>query len=339
MRLRAGLDIGGTKTAALIVDDSGCHLAEVVRPTDTSTPERLVECVAETVDLALLEAGTTRSDLIGAGVGVPGQVDPQHGSVRLAVNLNLSGPYPLAAALGSALGVPVTLENDVRAAAWGAFHWVQDTEPVRSLAYLSIGTGIAAGLVLDGRLYRGAHDMAGEIGHISVDPAGPRCLCGAYGCLEAIAAGPAIAAYAAGVLPDNGQPLTTEAVYALAIQGDSLARHVVDRASFFLARAVYLLVMTYDVEKVVLGGGVTRAGDGFEKPLRKALADMRADSALAATMLPDGLISVVPPNYNAGLIGAVLIAPDAIPDYPAGGDKDREDEKRGMTVGLLNETV
>jgi glucokinase len=318
MRLRVGLDIGGTKTAALLVNETGQPVGEAECPTDISGPDRLVSRVVETVELALQQAGHSRAYLVAAGVGVPGQVDSINGDVRLAVNLNLTEPYPLAEVLSSALGVPVRLENDVRAAAWGAFHWVQDSEPVRNLAYLSIGTGIAAGLVLDGQLYRGAHDMAGEIGHISVDPAGPRCLCGAVGCLEALAAGPAIAAAAGTIRSRNGQPLSTAEVFAAARRGDPHACRIIERVSFFLARAVYLLVMTYDVEKVVLGGGVTRAGLAFEEPLRNALADLRADSSLAAAMLPERLISLVPTDYNAGLIGAVLIAPDTVPDIPAG---------------------
>jgi glucokinase len=317
MRLRVGLDIGGTKTAALLFNETGQPVGEAECPTDISSPDRLVSRVVETVELALKQADSSGAYLVAAGVGVPGQVDSINGDVRLAVNLNLTEPYPLAAALSSALGVPVRLENDVRAAAWGAFHWVQDSEAVRSLAYLSIGTGIAAGLVLDGHLYHGAHDMAGEIGHISVDPAGPRCICGAVGCLEALAAGPAIAAAAGAIRPRNGHPLSTAEVFAAARRGEPHACRIIERVSFSLARAVYLLVMTYDVEKVVLGGGVTRAGLAFEEPLRNALADLRADSSLAAAMLPEGLISLVPTDYNAGLIGAVLIAPDTVPDIPA----------------------
>ena len=308
MKTRIGLDIGGTKTAALVVDEAGQSLGEVVRPTDVATPDRLVAGIVATVDRALAAAGATRSELAAVGVGVPGQVGPQTGTVSLAVNLHLREPYPLRDALQTALGVPVTLENDVRTAAWGAFHQANTGQHIASLAYLSIGTGIAAGLVLEGRLYRGAHGMAGEIGHIPIDPAGPRCRCGAYGCLEVFAAGPAIAAQAAAVTTANGRPPQTTEVYALADAGHPAARAVVERAAGFLARAVYLLVMTYDVERVVLGGGVTRAGAPFERPLRHALAALRADSSLAASMLPDERIVVAPADFNAGVVGAVYLA-------------------------------
>jgi glucokinase len=307
MTVRVGLDIGGTKTAAMVADAAGRCLGLESRPTDAADATRLVAGIVAAVDAALAQAGAARRDVATVGVGVPGQIDPARGTVSLAVNLNLHEPFPLRQALQDALGAPVTLENDVRAAAWGAFHWANERRPVRSLAYLSIGTGIAAGLVLDGRLYRGAHGMAGEIGHVPLDATGPRCRCGAYGCLEVYAAGPAIAAQAAAALPAGAAPDTSE-VYALAAQGQPVATEIVDRAAGYLARAVYLLAMTYDVEQIALGGGVTRAGNDFERPLRHALAALRADSPLAATMLPDEAIVVLPAELNAGLIGAVYLA-------------------------------
>lgn len=316
MTLRAGLDIGGTKTAVLLVDAYDQPLARVVHPTDITSPDDLVAGTVAVVGHALSNAGRDWSDLAAAGVGVPGQVDPTDGTVRMAVNLNLRQPYPLRQALGRALGVPVTLENDVRTAAWGAFHWAGEREPLSSLAYLSIGTGIAAGLVLDNRLWRGAHGMAGEIGHIPIEPAGPRCVCGAYGCLEALAAGPAIAARAAEAMPDwagdppggsHQQPTTAE-VYRLAAEGYPVARRIVEDAAGYLSRAVYLLLMAYDVEKVAIGGGVTLAGAAFERPLRAAMSAMRADSPLTASMMPDEKVVIIPPDYNAGVMGAVYLA-------------------------------
>lgn len=310
MSLRLGLDIGGTKTAALVVDESGAPLGQATKPTDVTSPERLVTGTLRIIDEALQDAGSDRGDLLAAGIGIPGQVDPADGSVRLAVNLNLREPYPLGRVLQDALGVPVALENDVRAAAWGAYHWACEQAPLNSLAYLSIGTGIAAGLVLEGRIWRGSNGMAGEIGHIPMNETGPRCVCGSYGCLESIAAGPAIAAQAAAAgITIHGRPPLTHEVYSLAAAGNPKAAEVVDRAAGYLARAVYLLFMTYDVDQVVLGGGVTRAGDAFERPLRHALSMLRSNSALVSSMMPDGKITIAPVDFNAGVIGAVHLAP------------------------------
>lgn len=311
MSLRLGLDIGGTKTAALVVDESGATLGGAVAPTDVVSPERLVAGTIDLIDQALRDAGRSRDELVAAGVGVPGQVDPATGTVRLAVNLNLREPYSLGQALQSSLGVPVALENDVRAAAWGAYHWARRQTALDSLAYLSIGTGIAAGLVLDGRIWRGSNGMAGEIGHIPMDATGPRCVCGSYGCLEALAAGPAVAAQAAALVSASGRAPSTHEVYSLAAAGNPAAVEIIDRAAGYLARAVYLLFMTYDVDQVVIGGGVTRAGDAFERPLRQALNALRASSPLASSMMPDGKIVIVPTDFNAGVMGAVHLAPAA----------------------------
>lgn len=315
MNVRVGLDVGGTKTAALVAGN-GEALVEVVRPTDVASPARLVAGIVATVRDAV-EQLAPNHHLRAVGAGVPGQVDPVHGTVRMAVNLNLREPYPLRDVLEQALGVPVALENDVRAAALGAYDWARERTDSRSLAYLSIGTGIAAGLVLDGRLYRGAQGMAGEIGHVPIDPAGPRCICGQYGCLEALAAGPAIAAYAAQVMPDR-RP-STAAVYALAAAGQPDACRVVERAAGYLSRAIYLLLMAYDVEQVVLGGGVTRAGAAFEQPLRRAMADLRINSPLTADMMTDDKVAIIPSDYNAGVRGAVLLAPTPSPEDRQGG--------------------
>ena len=322
MTLRVGLDIGGTKTAAVVVDHDGQVLGRAVRPTDGANPDALIGATVETVKLALSDSARPNDTLIAAGVGVPGQVDPASGTVRLAVNLNLREPFRLREALQEALGVPVALENDVRAAAWGAYHWARSTQPLTSLAYLSVGTGIAAGLVLDGRLYRGAHGMAGEIGHIPMDPAGPRCVCGATGCLEAIAAGPAISAAAAraNIRTHSGRPPSTKEVFSLAAGGHPAAVAIVDHAAGFLSRAIYLLLMTYDVEKVVLGGGVTQSGDAFEQPLRNAMKALRANSALVASMMPDEKAGIVPPHFHAGVMGAVQLALDPGPVLRQGGE-------------------
>jgi glucokinase len=319
MSVRVGLDIGGTKTAAFVAESMG-PLVEIARPTDVASPARLVAGIVATVEEALSQIGGPVY-LAAVGAGVPGQVDPANGTVSMAVNLNLREPFPLRAALQEALGVPVVIENDVRAAALGAYYHVyHDFKGSNSLAYLSIGTGIAAGLVLNGRLYRGAHGMAGEIGHIPVDPAGPRCVCGAYGCLEAYAAGPAIAAHAAQIMSVDGREPSTDEVYRLAGEDHPAATVVVERTAGYLSRAVYLLLMAYDVERVVLGGGVTRAGAAFERPLRRAMDALRADSPLAASMMPDEKVTILPADYNAGALGAFFLMTPQSPEHRPGGE-------------------
>lgn len=166
--------------------------------------------------------------------------------------------------------------------------------------------------------------MAGEIGHIPMDSDGPRCSCGSFGCLEALAAGPAVAARAAESLRGSG--LSTYEVYKLAATNPQAGR-VVAQTAGYLSRAVLLLLMAYDVEKVVIGGGVSRAGEAFEQPLRQAMADLRSHSPLVASMMPDNKVVIISPDYNAGVMGAVYLAPDRSPEARQEDNEKREDSR------------
>lgn len=311
----AGLDIGGTKIEVLIVDGELNQKARVRRPTDTRSTSHLLESINLAYCEALQKADGPNQPVSRVGLAVPGLVDPETGQVHLAVNLNLDS-YALGEALSAEFGVPTVLENDVRAAAVGSHYYIRQNESLQHLAYLSIGTGIAAGLILNGRLFRGANGMAGEIGHIIVEPGGFRCGCGAYGCLEAMAAGPAVARFGREILaPTQGDgPITAEAVYRAASEGEPEAQEIIRRVSGYLSWAIQLLIMTYDVEKVVLGGGVTRSGAAFLNPILKEMAKLRSSTALAKTMLPDSKIALLPAGYNAGVWGAILLAQQAALD-------------------------
>jgi glucokinase len=197
---------------------------------------------------------------------------------------------------------------------------------VQDLAYLGIGTGISAGVVLDGRLHRGTRGLAGEIGHSVLDPDGPPCACGLRGCFEALAAGPAVARRAGALLLDghqlgtateegrrnrrNGTP-TAEDVYAAAAAGDPVGTQIADEVGGYVARAVHELVMAYDVEVVVLGGGVAAAGDAFLDPILRALDRLRARSHLAREVLTPGVVHLLPPSAEVGTWGAVTLAAEA----------------------------
>jgi len=220
------------------------------------------------------------------------------------------------------------------------------------IAYLAVGTGIAAGVVLDGRLHRGARGLAGEIGHAIADRAGPVCTCGQRGCLEALVSGPSIARRAVDALaaeartdranaeartnraPDDVPAATGEAaapsrprrsslasvppdrltavdVYEAASAGDPLAVGLVEDVGRQLAWAIHLLVMAYDVDRVVLGGGVSHAGETFMAPIRRELDRLRAASPIAGELLPVGVVEPLPVGADAGVLGAVAIAQQA----------------------------
>jgi glucokinase len=294
----AGIDIGGTKIATLIVDADGAVLGRATHASSVGDQGGAVPAIAACLDEALTDAGLARADLVAVGVGVPGRVDPARGHVTLAVNLGWTD-FALRDALQLELGRPVVIENDVRAAAIGLHerHVIGDAQ---DLAYLAVGTGIAAGVVLDGRLHRGARGLAGEIGHAIVELDGPRCVCGQCGCLEAFASGPSIARRA--------EASSAKDVYDAAAAGDPAAIDLVDDVGRRLAWAIHTLVMTYDVQRVVVGGGVSHAGPSFEVPLRRELERLRAASQLAGELLPADIVDVLPPGSEAGAWGAVAVA-------------------------------
>lgn len=230
--LLVGVDVGGSKVAVLVVDPSLRVRGRHTIPTAVGAPDEAADHIAAAITAALGAAGGRIDRVMAIGVGVPGRIDPLSGIVSLAVNLGWHW-LPLRDQLEAILGRPCAIENDVRGAAAG----ILDRRllgDVSDFVYLSIGTGISAGVVLDGRLHRGTRGLAGEIGHIVVDSSGPGCPCGLTGCLETIASGPAIAraaaeAIAAGRATSMAKNdfLTSVDVYEAAAGGDALAGEIV----------------------------------------------------------------------------------------------------------------
>ena len=320
--LVAGVDIGGTKTAVLICEADGTVRGRHVAPTAVGAPDKAADAIATVVRAALNDAGATTTDVAAIGIGVPGRVDPERGQVTLAVNLDWHD-LPLGPRLESRLGIQTVLENDVRAAALG-LHRRRVFGQTQSLALLAIGTGISAGVVIDGVLHRGADGLAGEIGHVVIERGGPQCACGMDGCFEAVAAGPAIVnrATAAGI-----RPLGAEAVFAAAAAGDQGARDVIEDAGRAVAWGIHLLALTYDVERIVIGGGVSHAGEPFMAPIRRELDRFRAASPLAREILVEDLVQLLPAGADAGAWGAVTIAREAL------AAADDVSDARGREVG------
>lgn len=305
-----GLDIGGTKTEALLVDQQLAACGWAKERTNTSSPAALVAGIVATAHKALAAAAVAAEAVAAIGVGVPGQILPSNGVVRLAVNLNLQ-EYPLQEALTAAFNTPTILENDVRLAAVGAFHRLrQETNQANtaeSLIYMGIGTGIAAGVVLNGNLYRGNQGLAGEIGHMVVAADGALCNCGQHGCLETIVSGSGILRQAAESLPEATITHAGD-VYRLAEAGHVVAGEIVRHVSRQLANTVLWLAVTYNVPQIIIGGGMTRVGAAFLEPILDELARRRMQSPLVADLLDLTKISQLPPDDNAGIWGAIRLA-------------------------------
>ena len=315
--LLAGIDIGGSKIAVLVTDQTLATCGRHLAPTEVGSPDRAVDQIVDALDQALSAAGAGRADLAAVGVGVPGRVDRATGTVSLAVNLGWE-QLPLGRLLTERLDRPVRVENDVRAAAAG-LHDRAVLGDLADLAYLSIGTGISAGVVLDGRLHRGPRGMAGEIGHVVLDPTGPLCPCGLRGCFETLASGPAIARQAETALaagrPSSlvgSRPLTAVDVFNHAAAGDPLAFELVEAVGGWVARAVHELVMAFDVRRVALGGGVAAAGQTFLAPIVRGLDSLRVASPLAREALPPDVVVVLGAEAEAGPWGALILARSAL---------------------------
>jgi glucokinase len=307
--LGIGVDIGGTSTKAAVIDAHGKVIASIALPTRRGAEGVVSTAMRATVAVAR-SAAISVNDVNAIGIGIPGTVDPQRGSVRYAVNVGIGkDEVELGSRVTDELGVAVHVENDVRAAALGA-DWYLSAEygAVNDLAYLSIGTGIAAGYVERGRLRRGNTLVAGEIGHIPIDPRGPRCACGQIGCIEAISSGSAIER----MWPtDNG----TSAVelYRAAFSGDLAARRLWAGVIGGLSRAVLLLALTWDPEVVVLSGGVATLGDVLRDAIAERLAADGQHSEFLGSLDLGARMRVIDPSVMLGPIGAIRAAHAASP--------------------------
>jgi glucokinase len=328
--LLVGVDVGGSKIAVLVVDVDGTVCARRHVPATWAEPDEAVAQIAAVIHDTVADAGATLADVAAVGIGVPGRVDTNSGDVTFAVNLGWQH-LPLGRRLGDALGVPCVVENDVRAAAVG-LHKAAPFRSTDDLVYLGIGTGISAGVVLDGRLHRGVRGLAGEIGHVVLDPDGAPCACGLRGCFETIAGGAGIARAALSAIDageatslaggeGNGADRASDGtgadrasagpsaadVFAAAETGDPLARRLVDTAAAAIARMVHELVLAYDVELVVIGGGISRAGAPLLERIRAGLERIAAPSAFAAELLSETDIRLAGPDHDIGTRGAIAL--------------------------------
>lgn len=295
--MRIGLDVGGTKTDAVAVSPAG-DIVGRVRLTTGWGADEVVKTIRDAVAAVLREPGVNGDPLTAIGIGTPGLVEDGR-RVLHAVNLGVDD-LDLAGALEPVLGVPVRVENDVKAAALGA-HALRGGAD-RSMAYLNLGTGVAAGIVLDGTLLRGSRGTAGEVGHISVDPAGPLCRCGQHGCVEALAGGGSLAARwgQTGLHPVRD-------VFDAADAGDPAAIDLRAGLARGVASAVRILILSVDADVVVLGGGLTHLGDRLLDDARAQLRASAAASPFLSSLRLDERVECLPAGSPAAAMGAALV--------------------------------
>ena len=301
-----GVDIGGTKIAAGVVSSEGRLLNEVTYPT-ADTRERLLSTIAEAI--MKVQRGY---EVGGVCLAVPGFILARENKVLSAANLEAIEGIPLKEELGGRTGLPVTVENDANAAAWGEFRFGVGKD-IDDLVFVTLGTGVGGGIISHGVLLRGARGMGGELGHITAQPGGPRCGCGNHGCLEALASGTAIARRAREVAdqrPDSAlgrlamvrTPLG-EDVLDLARKGDEIALEVLREAGIWLGIGFATFVNLFDPEVIAIGGGLSQAGDLVSEPARRELR-------LRSTSPSRDLVEIRKATLGArsGMLGAAALA-------------------------------
>jgi len=312
-----GVDVGGTKIAASLVDAKGRLFGHIRYPTDISGPEATLDSIAYTVNKVIHEVGISRGDVQAVGLGIPGLVDPYNGIGIASVNLNWNN-VPVKEGLETRLGFPCSIENDVKAAALGETRYGAGIGK-QNLVFMTIGTGVAAAVILEKKLYRGSNGMAGEIGHTVIEQSGPLCKCGGHGCLEALVSGPAIAARAAKKI-QSGRPtilnnisgkrvkeLTARAVFSAAARGDAVALETIKEVSQYLAIAIQFMALAYDPQVIVLGGGVPQAGKPFLDPVLLSLDRLAKESWVIRKIFTPRFVQVTKLRTDIGVLGAAAL--------------------------------
>jgi len=305
-----GIDIGGSKVALAVADAEGRVLAHERRPTEPSgDPRADVARIAGDARRLLAAAGA--GELVAVGVSAPGPVDSEQGAILHPPNLPGWGVVPLRALLAEALGAPVHVENDANAAAlaearWGAGRGFAD------FAYLTMSTGVGAGLVLGGRLFAGSRGNAGELGHLPVEWEGEPCACGLRGCLEAYCGGAAWTRRLRRIAPERGrvaelaggrERATPRELVAAAREGDAFATAELARWNEYLARGIVALVFVIAPQAVVLGTIATAAGEALcLAPLRERVrAHVWPLLGRDLAILPSGLGEALPDRAGIAL--------------------------------------
>ncbi len=313
MKYILGIDIGGTNLVLGAVTEDGRTVQGLVSE-PTGAPDGPDAVIDRILALARGVMERTRAEdpaaeILGVGVGAPGPLDRKSGIVIVTPNLHWTN-MPVRDRIGGPLGLRAALENDANCAMLGE-HWVGAAVGAKHAICFTIGTGIGGGIVVDGKLVQGAVDVAGELGHITIEVNGRRCGCGNDGCLEAYASGPAIArrsieAIEAGessempiMVDGDASLITAQTVFEAAAAGDKLADEIVRDTARYLGVGVANLLNILNPEVVVIAGGVTRAGDHLFVPLRKEVARRAFKPAVQACRIVPGDLP-----GTAGVVGA-----------------------------------
>ncbi len=309
-----GVDLGGTNLRIAAVDETGRLMEKLTTGAQVAKGRDYV--IGEMTAAIREVAQRFKSDpLLGIGIGVPGIIDMETGMVRQSPNLPDWHDYPVRGEIEQRLGTRVILENDANSAALGE-QWLGAARDHDDMCMLTLGTGVGGGIVLGGRVWHGFKGMAGELGHITVEPDGPACGCGSRGCVEQLASATAIVRMAKEAIASGKAPALARAqsdnpefgakvIYQMAVQGDRAAQEIYRKVGWALGIVVADLVNIFNLPMYVIGGGVASAWDAFAPALLKEVA---ARSFVYTATTPD---ANVPPGRKKTIITRALLSGDA----------------------------
>lgn len=297
----AAFDIGGTSIKLAFLTTEGEIIRKWSIPTDrTDNGSRIVMDIARSFYKELELDGLTTANVLAAGVGAPGPADPIEGTISGAVNIGWPNGYPLKKLLEEAIELPVFIENDANCAALGEM-WKGAGSGAADVVCVTLGTGVGGGVVSKGMIITGVNGSAGEIGHITVMPEnGFSCNCGKQGCLETVASATGIV----NLYKQQGKDAPdARTVFQHAAAGDEAAQYAIDRCAFYLGLAIGNIANIVNPAKIVVGGGVSEAGEALLEPLKEYVKRFTFPRAMDVLTLEKAQL-----GNDAGVIGAAYLA-------------------------------
>lgn len=313
--LTMGIDLGGSKILTAIVDPQGGMLSsdESITPA-TKEREAIIQCILDSAQHALKQAGVTITEICAIGVGAAGISNPEAGILFSSPNLPGLRNVLLRDIMQERLGKKTFLINDADAAALGEFYFGA-AKGVDDFIYITLSTGIGGGIIIDGKIYTGAIGAAGEVGHMTINDKGPICNCGNRGCWETLASGTALTrearkriekgvrTYILEYAEGDIEKVTPQAIHSAAQQGDSLAKELIARTGYYVGVGLANLINIFNPELIVIGGGLSNMGDMLLKPALKVAGERAFKEAFQAVRFASAGLGA-----NSGVLGAAAFA-------------------------------
>lgn len=311
----AGIDIGGTTIKMAFISFNGDIVEKWEIPTNKHENGKDIPAdIAKSIFIKLTQHGQTKDSLLGAGVGAPGPINDEDGSVYVGVNIGWNN-FPLKERLQEELALPVVVDNDANVAALGEM-WKGAGDGAKDMLCVTLGTGVGGGVIVNGDILHGVNGAAGEIGHITtVVENGALCNCGKTGCLETVASATGIVRLANEVLKTtnspsklrNYNPITSKDIFDSAKEGDQLAKKIVEKVAFYLGLSIANVANVTNPKKIVIGGGVSKAGDTLLDPVKQQFHQF------AFPRVAEGAeLAIANLGNDAGVIGAAWLVKNKI---------------------------